>query len=94
MFKTKNGLYSRKRFSCTQAISYFIYSKLDKKTKEAISTSTQWGYGIHDYKTGKLFLIEYISSSFFSYFLQGQYIVCTLPIIYIPILYHPSIACR
>ena len=61
-FKTKNGLYSRKRFSCTQAISYFIYSKLDKKTKQAVSTSTQWGYGIHDYKTGKLFLIEYISS--------------------------------
>ena len=62
MFKTKNGFYSRKRFSTTQAISYFIYHKLNKKTRHAVSTPTQWGYGIHDYKTGKLFLIEYISS--------------------------------
>ena len=42
--------------------SYFIYHKLNKKTRHAVSTPTQWGYGIHDYKTGKLFLIEYISS--------------------------------
>ena len=62
MFKTKNGFYSRKRFSTTQAISYFIYHKLNKKTRHAVSTPTQWGYGIHDYKTGKLFLIEHISS--------------------------------
>jgi len=65
MFKTKNGLYSRKRFSCAQAISYFVYSKLDEKTKYAVSVHPRYanyGYGIHDYKTGKLFLIEYISS--------------------------------
>ena len=44
-----------------QLVILFIVSQI-KKTKHAVSTKTQWGYGIHDYKTGKLFLIEYISS--------------------------------
>jgi hypothetical protein len=65
MFKTKNGFYSRKRFSSIQAISYFIWNSLDKKTKYAVSVNpkyAKYGYGIHDYKSGKLFLIEYIST--------------------------------
>ena len=61
-FKTQNNLYSRKRFSAICAISYHSFSKLDNETKKKITSSTQWGYGIRDYKTGKLFLIEYISS--------------------------------
>ncbi len=62
MFKTKNNLYSRKRFSAVCSISYYNFSKQDLATKKKITTSTQWGYGVRDYKTGKLFLIEYISS--------------------------------
>ena len=34
----------------------------DLKDEHTSAITTQWGYGIHDYKTGKLFLIEYISS--------------------------------
>ena len=65
MYKTKNGLLSRKRFSSIQAISYFIWNKLDKKTKHQVCINpsiAKYGYGIHDYKSGKLYLIEFISS--------------------------------
>ena len=58
MFKTKMDCTAEKDLAVLKQLVIFIYSKLDKKTKQAVSTSTQWGYGIHDYKTGKLFLIE------------------------------------
>ena len=62
MFKTKNNLYSRKRFSAICQISYFEYFNLKEEIRKKIRTYSSLGYGIRDYKTGKLFLIEYISS--------------------------------
>ena len=68
MFKTKKNLYSRKRFSCTCQISYQEYYNLKETIRKKIRTYNSLGYGIRDYKTGKLFLIEYISSGRWKFF--------------------------
>jgi len=62
IYKTKSGLYSKNRFSNVIAISYFEYSKLTEDEKYKVSTKNQWGYGVRDFKTHRLYLIEFISS--------------------------------
>jgi len=52
IYKTKSGLYSKNRFSNVIAISYFEYSKLTEDEK----------YKVRDFKTHRLYLIEFISS--------------------------------
>ena len=62
MFKTKRKLYSRKRFSAVCQISYRQFFNQTEEVQKKIQTKTSLGYGVTDYKTGKLFLIEYISA--------------------------------
>ena len=62
MFKTLNGQYSKRRYSRVIALSYYQYNKLDETTQKKVITKTQYGYGVRDFKTNKLYLIEFISS--------------------------------
>jgi len=62
LFKTANGLLSRRRFSNPSQISYQEYFNLNEKIRYKVKTNSALGYGIRDYKTNKLFLIEFISS--------------------------------
>ena len=62
MYKTLNGQYSRRRYSKILQLSYFQYNKLDEITQKKIETNTQYGYGVRDFKTNRLYLVEFISS--------------------------------
>ena len=62
MFKTLNGQYSKRRYSRVIALSYYQYNKLDETTQKKVITKTQYGYGVRDFKTHRLYLIEFISS--------------------------------